>query len=108
MKKTTNTGAPTTVAVTPDFMELYSTLKAQGYGFATVSAIAVREAIEANMPVPASTRTKGFIKDERIYLGAVIPYDLVHKLNQLTKPTGAKQAYIREAIKLWASKNLKD
>ncbi len=107
MEKITS-GQRTTIAVTSDFRELYESIKSKGYNFAQVSANAVREAVLSEMTPPARETPKGYVKDEdKEYIGAFVPADIVETLDQLTKPSGSKQAYIREAIKQYAEKHLK-
>ncbi len=107
MEKVNVKGNRTTIAVTEDFIELFDSLKVKGYNFSTISAMAIRDAINTDMAVPESKQGKGFISSD-ILVGVLIPTDVEARLNELTKPTGAKAAYIREAIKLWVANNLKD
>ncbi len=95
------------ILVTSEFRVMYEALKAKGFNFASLSAKAIREAMVNGQPLPKrepNTGT-GFQRNPSGYVGVTIPADIAKEFDQLTKPTNAKAAYIREAIATYVKKH---
>ena len=90
-----------TIVVTEDYKEVFEKLKTIGFNFAVVSKNAIDEAIDTGMPIPGRVSTT----PAGMTIGVLVSAKNADKLDELTKPLGAKAAYIQEAIKKYAERN---
>ena len=88
---------PQMITMTPKLKRIKSLLKEQGYKFTIFAELAIKDAIKRELPT--SPQEKAPIKElATIYLSS----DIVDWLNTNTKPTGSKNAFMRQAVEHYA------